>query len=308
MHIFSIGLTSNDLQKLTSILEPYAHFISLDFINIEAWLEKIHNPFPPAFLARFSQMVLVKYFLADLFPQYDKIIWTDVDVLFLDDPTLDFLTLNTSEPYYLHAVFTSEYRHALEGFWLCNLTYMRTHNWTQKVLDRIHTQQILNEPQLISFVWPNEIAQLPLKYCVFPAHYESRTIDYVHPNDLPFLQESLDRPIILHYCDFHGVPKPWDLPLSLKAGLWLEILLQTPFAHDFLQNWDCRQSFFIKETVYQFYFSNKYSTLTLVFVIPFKFLKSYLKAVKERLFSEGWRALAGRMKAKLLKYIVKARK
>ncbi len=302
IHIFHAGLTADDLKKFAHILEPCAHFVNLDFINIETYLEKIHNPFSPAFLARFSQMVLVKYFLADLFPQYDRIIWTDVDVLFLDDPTLDFLSLDTAQNSYLHAVFTHGHEHAFEGFWVCNLAYMRARSFSQKVQDYIHAHpQIQLEMDLISFVWPNEISQLPLKYCVFPAHYENSALEYVHPNDVASLQESLDRPIILHYCGFHAVPKPWDCPLSPKSGLWLETLLQTPFATDFFQDWDKKQSEFVAQTIHQAYFSNEYSTLTLIFATPSKFFKNYFKVVKKRLLSEGWGALAVRVKVKLLK-------
>ncbi|WP_121756341.1 glycosyltransferase [Helicobacter felis] len=304
IHIYHLEITLKDQEKFNLMLEPYKHFVTLDFIDASTFLETIHNPFPADFLTRFSCLVLIKYFLADLFPQYDKIIWSDVDVLFLDDPTLDFLALDTTQNSYLHAVFLNESEHCLEGFWFCNLAYQRAQNFSQKILDFIYKHKnVKTEPELISFVWPNQISQLPLKYCVFPGFYEHRMLMCIHPNDLPSLQETLDHPVILHYCDFHGVPKPWDYPFSLKTGLWLETLAQTPFAQDFFVKWDNKQEDFIAQISHQVFFSTKNTTLTLIFIIPFRFLNAYLKIVKQRLLSKGWKALAVRVKVKLLKIL-----
>ncbi|WP_281769528.1 glycosyltransferase family 8 protein, partial [Helicobacter ailurogastricus] len=301
IHIFYAGLQEADMQRLKDLAKPYGNFITLDFIDIGGFLEKFHNPFSDAFLARFSKMVLIKYILVDFFPQYDKIIWTDVDVVFLQDPTLDFIKMDAAQPVYLHAVFTSEEEHALEGFWFCNLAYMRAHSWTQKVLECIQKRQRhLNEPDLITFVWPNEIARLPLKYCVMPPFYEGRCLDAIHPLDVPQLQESLENPIILHYCDFHGVPKPWYMPFSVKSGLWLTTLSKTPLSCDFFLDWDARQAQFTQEMVHQHYFSIKHSTLHLLFKTPCRFLCAYYKAVKHRLFSRGVLDLARRVRYKIL--------
>ncbi|BCZ18292.1 hypothetical protein NHP190003_15740 [Helicobacter sp. NHP19-003] len=304
IHIFYAGLQKTDMQRLKDLAKPYADFVGLDFIDIEGFLEQFHNPFSDAFLARFSKMVLVKYMLVDFFPQYDKVIWTDVDVLFLQDPTLDFIKMDTAQSVYLHAVLINETNHALEGFWFCNLAYMRTHHWVQKVLECIQKQQRhLNEPDLITFVWPNEIAQLPLKYCVMPSYYEGRCMENIDAMDLSNLQESLEHPIILHYCDFQGVPKPWELPFSAKSGLWLATLSKTAFAHDFFLEWDNRdkQTYFIQEMTHLNYFSGKHSTANLLFRTPWCFLCDHYKAVKARLFAKGVLDLLRRVQHKIFK-------
>uniref|UniRef100_UPI000CF05CC1 glycosyltransferase family 8 protein n=1 Tax=Helicobacter heilmannii TaxID=35817 RepID=UPI000CF05CC1 len=306
IHIFWAKLQEEDIEKLKDLAKPYADFVNLDFIYIEGFLEKFHNPFSDAFLARFSKMVLIKYILVDFFPQYDKIIWTDVDVLFLQDPTDDFIQLDISQPVYLHAVFVDEIDHALEGFWFCNLAYMRAHHWTQKVLECIQKRQgYLKEMELIAFVWQQqEIAQLSFKYCVFPSQYEGECLCNLHPLDVPRIQEILDHPTILHYYDHLGSPKPWEFFIGPKVGLWLSVLCKTPFAQDFFLEYDARskqrQADLTEKMATDYYFSYKFSTLHLIFKTPCRFLCAYYKAVKHRLFSRGVLDLARRVRYKIL--------
>ncbi|WP_082334140.1 glycosyltransferase [Helicobacter heilmannii] len=306
IHIFYSGLQELDMQKLAEMAKPYAAFIALDFIGIDGFLEKFKDVFDKAFIARFSKMILMKYLLVDLFPQYDKIIWSDVDVLFLQDPTDDFIQLDISQPVYLHAVFVDEIDHALEGFWFCNLAYMRAHNWTQKVLECIQKRQgYLKEMELIAFVWQQqEIAQLSFKYCVFPSQYEGECLCNLHPLDVPRIQEILDHPTILHYYDHLGSPKPWEFFIGPKVGLWLSVLCKTSFAQDFFLEYDARskqrQADLTEKMATDYYFSYKFSTLHLIFKTPCRFLCAYYKAVKHRLFSRGVLDLARRVRYKIL--------
>ncbi|PDW26983.1 lipopolysaccharide biosynthesis protein, partial [Helicobacter pylori] len=205
----------------------------LEVKDIEPFLDAIPNPFDEDFTKRFSKMVLVKYFLADLFPKYSKMVWSDVDVIFCNEFSADFLNIKENDENYFYGVYDKIYPY--EGFFYCNLTYQRKNQFCKKILETIRMQKIDKEPQLTEFC-RSKIAPLKIEYCIFPHYYSlseehlKGVVNAIYHNTI---KQALREPIVIQY-DSHPYfqIKPWDYPFGLKADLWLNALAKTPFMSD----------------------------------------------------------------------------
>ncbi|QDY60363.1 glycosyltransferase family 8 protein [Helicobacter pylori] len=284
LHALVVGLNEEDKAKLNQITEPFKEFAVLEVKDIEPFLDAIPNPFDEDFTKRFSKMVLVKYFLADLFPKYSKMVWSDVDVIFCNEFSADFLNIKENDENYFYGVYDKIYPY--EGFFYCNLTYQRKNQFCKKILEIIRAQKIDKEPQLTEFC-RSKIAPLKIEYCIFPHYYRlseehlKGVANAIYHNTI---KQALREPIVIQY-DSHPYfqIKPWDYPFGLKADLWLNALAKTPFMSDYTKKMHTNESFYTTKMAEQHYFSSVKSSKEIVFKAPYLFFKSYLFVVfKER--------------------------
>ncbi|GAA8849046.1 glycosyltransferase family 8 protein [Helicobacter pylori] len=233
LHALVVGLNEEDKAKLNQIAEPFKEFAVLEVKDIEPFLDTIPNPFDEDFTKRFSKMVLVKYFLADLFPKYSKMVWSDVDVIFCNEFSTDFLNIKEEDENYFYGVLEVEKHHMMEGFLFCNLDYQRKKNFTLRMHDLLKGNEAKEELDFTKWCWPNMKA-LGIEYCVFPLYYTIKDFSnvYLNENYKKTILEALKNPIIIHYDAWWGAVKPWDYPFGLKADLWLNALAKTPFMSD----------------------------------------------------------------------------
>ncbi|OLR53598.1 hypothetical protein BIZ47_06955 [Helicobacter pylori] len=54
--------------------------------------------------------------MADLFPKYSKMVWSDVDVIFCNEFSADFLNIKEDDENYFYGVLEVEKNHMMEGF------------------------------------------------------------------------------------------------------------------------------------------------------------------------------------------------
>ncbi|WRF60294.1 glycosyltransferase family 8 protein [Helicobacter pylori] len=237
LHALVVGLNEEDKAKLNQIAEPFKEFAALEVKDIEPFLDTIPNPFDEDFTKRFSKMVLVKYFLADLFPKYSKMVWSDVDVIFCNEFSADFLSIKENDENYFYGVLEVEKHHMMEGFLFCNLDYQRKKNFTLKMHDFLKGNEAKGELDFTKWCWPNMKA-LGIEYCVFPFYYTIKDFSnaYLNENYKKTILEVLKNPTIIHYDAWWGAVKPWDYPFGLKADLWLNALAKTPFMSDWIDS------------------------------------------------------------------------
>lgn len=237
LHALVVGLNEEDKAKLHQITEPFKEFAVLEVKDIEPFLDTIPNPFDEDFTKRFSKMVLVKYFLADLFPKYSKMVWSDVDVIFCNEFSADFLNIKENDENYFYGVLEVEKHHMMEGFLFCNLDYQRKKNFTLKMHDFLKGNETKGELDFTKWCWPNMKA-LGIEYCVFPFYYTIKDFSnaYLNENYKKTILEALKNPTIIHYDAWWGAVKPWDYPFGLKADLWLNALAKTPFMSDWIDS------------------------------------------------------------------------
>ncbi|MFP6254883.1 glycosyltransferase [Helicobacter pylori] len=289
LHALVVGLNEEDKAKLNQITEPFKEFATLEVKDIEPFLDAIPNPFDEDFTKRFSKMVLVKYFLADLFPKYSKMVWSDVDVIFCNEFSADFLNIKENDENYFYGVLGGGERHVLEGFLFCNLDYQRKNHFVSKTHALLEENKATEELDFTQWCWPNMKA-LGIEYCVFPYYYTVKDFSASLPENY-FLHEiykktisnALKNPIIIHYDVWWGAVKPWDYPFGLKADLWLNALAKTPFMSDYTKKMHTNESFYTTKMAEQHYFSSVKSSKEILFKAPYLFFKSYLFVVfKER--------------------------
>ncbi|GAA8472646.1 glycosyltransferase family 8 protein [Helicobacter pylori] len=237
LHALVVGLNEEDKAKLHQIAEPFKEFAALEVKDIEPFLDTIPNPFDEDFTKRFSKMVLVKYFLADLFPKYSKMVWSDVDVIFCNEFSVDFLNIKEEDENYFHGVLEVRKHHMMEGFLFCNLDYQRKKNFTLRMHDLLKGNETKEELDFTKWCWPNMKA-LGIEYCVFPLYYTIKDFSnaYLNENYKKTILEVLKNPIVIHYDAWWGAVKPWDYPFGLKADLWLNALAKTPFMSDWIDS------------------------------------------------------------------------
>ncbi|RVY47840.1 glycosyltransferase, partial [Helicobacter pylori] len=244
----------------------------------------IPNPFDEDFTKRFSKMVLVKYFLADLFPKYSKMVWSDVDVIFCNEFSADFLNIKENDENYFYGVLEVEKHHMMEGFLFCNLDYQRKNHFVSKTHALLEENKATEELDFTQWCWPNMKA-LGIEYCVFPYYYTIKDFSnaYLNENYKKTILEARENPTIIHYDAWWGAVKPWDYPFGLKADLWLNALAKTPFMSDYTKKMHTNESFYTTKMAEQHYFSSVKSSKEIVFKAPYLFFKSYLFVVfKER--------------------------
>lgn len=237
LHALVVGLNEEDKAKLNQIAEPFKEFAALEVRDIESFLDAIPNPFDEDFTKRFSKMVLVKYFLADLFPKYSKMVWSDVDVIFCNEFSADFLNIKENDENYFYGVLEVEKHHMMEGFLFCNLDYQRKKNFTLRMHEILKGNETKGELDVTKWCWPNMKA-LGVAYCVFPFYYTIKDFSnaYLNENYKKTILEALKNPTIIHYDAWWGAVKPWDYPFGLKADLWLNALAKTPFMSDWIDS------------------------------------------------------------------------
>ncbi|WRD54996.1 glycosyltransferase family 8 protein [Helicobacter pylori] len=284
LYALVVGLDEEDEAKLHQITEPFKEFAALEVKDIEPFLDTIPNPFDEDFTKRFSKMVLVKYFLADLFPKYSKMVWSDVDVIFCNEFSADFLNIKEDDENYFYGVLEVEKHHMMEGFLFCNLDYQRKKNFTLRMHDLLKGNEATEELDFTKWCWPNMKA-LGIEYCVFPLYYTIKDFSnvYLNENYKKTILEALKNPIIIHYDAWWGAVKPWDYPFGLKADLWLNALSKTPFMSDYTKKMHTNESFYTTKMAQQHYFSSTAPSKEILFKAPYLFFKSYLFVVfKER--------------------------
>ncbi len=285
LHALVVGLNEEDKAKLNQIAEPFKEFAVLEVRDIESFLDAIPNPFDEDFTKRFSKMVLVKYFLADLFPKYSKMVWSDVDVIFCNEFSADFLNIEENDENYFYGVLEGGGGcHVLEGFLFCNLDYQRKKNFTLRMHDLLKGNEAKEELDFTKWCWPN-VKALGIEYCIFPLYYTIKDFSnaYLNENYKKTILEALKNPIIIHYDAWWGAVKPWDYPFGLKADLWLNALAKTPFMSDYTKQMHTNARFYTTKMAQQHYFSSTVPSKEILFKAPYLFFKSYLFVVfKER--------------------------
>ncbi|WP_104744935.1 glycosyltransferase [Helicobacter acinonychis] len=284
LYALVVGLNEQDIAKLHQIAEPFKEFAALEVRDVEPFLDTIPNPFDEDFTKRFSKMVLVKYFLADLFPEYSKMVWSDADVIFCREFSADFLNIKEDDENYFHGVLEVEKNHMMEGFLFCNLGYQREKNFALKMHELLKRNKAKEELDFTKWCWPNMKA-LGIEYCVFPWYYTIKDFSnaYLNENYKKTILEARKNPIIIHYDAWWGAVKPWDYPFGLKADLWLNALAKTPFMSDYTKQIHINESFYTTKMAQQHYFSSTKSSKDILFKTPYLFFKSYLFVVfKER--------------------------
>ncbi len=194
---------------------------------------------------KFTVETAVKCFAARFFPQHDKIIYSDVDCVFVDDISelydidLDgkylaavknpFLKISKSELSHLKPEHYEKLKDTsfAGGIWVLNLKQIRLDNLENKMLDIIQDNSIVKrwpDQDIMNIACDNNIKYIPLNYISYP-YMQEKIIDKNLPSHYSKeeLYASVINPKIIHF----AAVKPWK-GCTNHGELWWSI-------HDYLE-------------------------------------------------------------------------
>ncbi len=250
IHILHSNITAKNKKRMHRIVErfPNAHLFFHNMENrFEDTFEKVENQ------AYWSREIFYKCITSSFFPQYDRIVISDVDVIFCRDFTPHwelFLKDNDSflagytclikkkidsqnEERKESCMDEDENRwHVLTGagFWFQNLKLMRQENIEAKIYEFIqkHVKKLRQpEQEVVNVVCYPRIMLLPPEGMILAWDYQNYKIDDDFHQDKRYpadtVKWALSHPIQLHYA---GGLKPWNAVFVSKSSLWWKELLK----------------------------------------------------------------------------------
>ena len=217
--------------------------------------------------SHFSREIYYKLIAAEVFPQYDRILCSDVDVVFTGDiapsyfmfPGEDFYYAGVGQVLesgrmktYADSLFSPQEKQALEqeimaGYLLFNLKAIRQ-GGMQKTLTDFYRQNYPRLPLpeqdcLILCCWPH-VRHLPMEYVVCNTYYKpslgkaprfsttSRWLPESEAEKREMFARALAKPVQVHYV---GPLKPWNSFFVPQQRLWLASLQETGFTFLYLR-------------------------------------------------------------------------
>lgn len=201
---------------------------------------------------KFTVDAVVRCFSSKFFPQYKKIIYSDVDVVFTDD--ISELWEIELEDSYIAGVrnFAMKY-HSIElshlkpehynvlkdtyiagGIWVLNLEKIREDNLESKMQEILEDETIIkrwNDQDIMNIACNNKVKHIPLNYIAYPYMLSHLQLpDFVSHYSQEELWDSIINPKIIHYAD----QKPWKANVRY-SDLWWDIFyyLNLPKTHIF---------------------------------------------------------------------------
>ena len=240
MYVLHSDITKESQELLLSVVNKFK-IASLEFIDTKGFLSKEwnngnwegHNT-----RTQFTADTLLRCFPARFFPQYDKIIYSDVDCVFVDDISelydtdLDnkyigavkdaFMKWDINELSHLRKDHYEKHKdtYFAGGIWVMNLKKIREDNLEEKMIEIIKDDTIVkrwNDMDIMNIACDNKVEFIPLNYIAYP-YMLVRVIqkDFISDFSRDELYDSIINPKIIHYAAF----KPWKAEVKYGEVWW----------------------------------------------------------------------------------------
>lgn len=252
LYVVHTGLDRRSRQRLENVVRrfPNAELYFKDASTYDTGWERMRHK------SHFSKEIFYKMTAADMFPEYDRILFSDVDVIFTDDISSSYFLFpeenfcfagtrpileNPNLPGYRRD-FTKEEINIINnyeisaGYMLINLQCMRENGVQQKLMtyfrQNIHRLR-LPEQDCIALCCADSIRFMDYKYVVCNSQF------YVNPETVHFntnnplladktvaittYHKMLAEVVQLHY---PGADKPWNNPFVFKFREWLRACIR----------------------------------------------------------------------------------
>lgn len=259
LYVLHTSLNAQDCQRLDSVTKGFP--ARMHFVDVSAYDKDIRQL---SVKGHFSKEIFYKLIVADLFPEYDRILYTDVDVVFTGDISPSYF-IQPEHPFYFAGTgqaidsdrmasyrnkFTEKeiqiLRHAIAaGYMLINLKAIREAGMQKKLTEyyiaNYHRLNLPEQDVIPLCCWP-DLAYLPMKYVVLNSYYK---IDLQHIAFFPENEEFsigqeeatrkfidyLNHPVQLHYV---GKPKPWNSFGVSKQDVWFSYMKECGCTWEYL--------------------------------------------------------------------------
>lgn len=259
LHVLHDDIPEDDQARLAQVVSAFPG-ATLEFVRMSDRFADLFARL--ATKAHYSKEIFYKFVIADLFPDDDKVIVTDVDVVFLGDVSREFVDFDTaSDAYYAGcrvivrkgswvdryqqsyaAAFSEQEMEALvtgAGYYLFNTRKMRQDRMSDRFIAYAEANVgRLKQPEqdTIGIVCHPHMKLLSPSSMVCTYCYEFYAEDADTEEDVHWSGEevraALAAPVQLHYAT---AVKPWTHPECTRADVWYAHLMRTPFAERHLK-------------------------------------------------------------------------
>ena len=226
IRIFHSDINLKNQKALTSLVENTRHNIGFHYINPDLFSGA------PKSKGSWTEIVYYRFCVADILQEYEKAIYSDVDVLFKDDLAELY---NTDINNYEFGAVKAEKNHPntishkyfeenkndfiyWSGLMLINCKIFREENLLNKLIEnaKVYDKRLKFFDLDLINITCDRILELPLKYCVLQSL--TNFYDYKKASEYRYLKEiytdseiesARDYPTIIHYAGKPG--KPWRM-------------------------------------------------------------------------------------------------
>lgn len=247
-------ISEKSQKKLSMCISEFEDFTSLEFLYLS---EENGNWDSLKSKCHYSKEIYNKLLIADIFPQYEMVICSDVDVVFLGDISGSYTCYRSQDDFYLSGVnsifepeilsqytaFSEEekqiiYKGVGAGYIVLNLGKIRQDGITEKMKTfyRQNMHRLIQpEQDVLNICCFPKIRYLPYKYLICIEDYSMQKHSYplkkepVYPLDS--FMNALEHPVQLHYAGFF---KPWNSFFSPKQSVWFRELIDAGFMGAYL--------------------------------------------------------------------------
>lgn len=256
IYVLHNDITKENQKKLVKSTEKFknSEIIFIDMKNkfLDIW-EKVKAK------EHFSKEMFYKLLTPSIFKEYEKIILSDVDVIYFDDISKEFLNFDINENFYFAGIsgigkrkyfinlykifFSDEKIKKLKygaGYLIMNLKKCREDLIENKFFECLENNiEGLKQPEqdILNLCCYPYIKSLPLRNMVCTYMYdeygkEKEIYSEIYKSKEE-IEEALKSPVQLHYAT--GT-KPWKNLNCTKSKEWFKYLLETSFAEEFFDN------------------------------------------------------------------------
>ena len=260
LYVLHSDITWQNQQKLCKLVAEFPN-VSLEFIDMTHRFDNIWKKATNK--GHLAKEVLYKLIASSIFPNYDKLIITDVDVVFEGDIAPSFFSFDKSDSVYIAGIkhvcprnswldiyyknyVTTYGKDALNelkicgGFLVLNLHQLRENKMEEVFLQYLEKNVHLllqQEQDVLNFCIKSEnIVMLPLNYVLCSYSYDLFPTEESYSTDRHYtadeIKDALENPIQLHYATSK---KPWNTPNITKADKWFSALRKTNFHGDYVK-------------------------------------------------------------------------
>lgn len=251
LFILHNNITSKHIKKLDKVLKNFSN-AKLEFIQMNDYLKDYDTH-------QYTQEILYKFCVPEIFKQYKTMIVTDVDVIFTGDISQEYINFTVDTENYFAGVKYAQYNfykpfstditdknvHFIvgAGYMIYNLEKMRLDKIADKCLEyykKYNKYCTCPEQDVLNQVCYPKIKLLHPKYMTLTSWY--KYTDFVHSYSYcateQEVKEALENPIQLHYVNspYNEYFKPWIDPSAPKAEIWWEYIRKTPFYYEAIKN------------------------------------------------------------------------
>lgn len=190
------------------------------------------------FNSTFTADTIIRCFGAKFFPQYEKIIYSDVDIIVMDDIS-ELYDIDLTDKYLagVKNPFMRWSEHELShlkpehyemlkdkylagGIWVMNLKKIREDNLEERMIDVIKDDTIIkrwNDQDIVNISCQGKVGYLPLNYISYPYMIDLLgKPDFISHYSREELYDSIINPKIIHF----AASKPWNSNVNYSSLWW----------------------------------------------------------------------------------------